>query len=65
MAAINTRIVRRSNALLDYAYGRRLEYGEQMSMGRTLVAPVAAAMAAAGNGATRWTENGCRTCEVC
>ncbi|HEX9834019.1 MAG TPA: saccharopine dehydrogenase NADP-binding domain-containing protein, partial [Mycobacterium sp.] len=52
MAAINTRIVRRSNALLDYAYGRRFEYGEQMSMGRTVVAPVAAAMAAAGHGAT-------------
>ena len=34
MAVANTRIVRRSNALLDYAYGRRFEYAEQMSMGR-------------------------------
>jgi len=52
MAAANTRIVRRSNALLDYAYGRRFEYAEQMSMGRSVVAPVAAAMATAGNAAT-------------
>ncbi|MEO3761201.1 trans-acting enoyl reductase family protein [Mycobacterium sp. B14F4] len=52
MAAVNTRIVRRSNALLDYAYGRRLQYGEQMSMGRSALAPVAAALAAAGNTAT-------------
>lgn len=52
MAAVNTRIVRRSNALLDYAYGRRLEYAEQMSMGRSFAAPVAAAMAAGGNAAT-------------
>ncbi len=28
MAAINTRVVRRSNALLDYAYGRELDYRE-------------------------------------
>jgi short subunit dehydrogenase-like uncharacterized protein len=52
MAAANTRIVRRSNALLDYAYGRRFEYAEQMSMGRSFVAPVAAATATAGNAAT-------------
>jgi short subunit dehydrogenase-like uncharacterized protein len=52
MAAVNTRIVRRSNALLGYAYGRRLAYAEQMSMGRSLAAPVAAAMAAGGNAAT-------------
>ena len=52
MAQINTRIVRRSNALLDYSYGRRLEYAEQMSMGRSIVAPVTAAMAAVGNGAS-------------
>ena len=43
MAAPNTRIVRRSNALLDYAYGRRFEYAEQMSLGRSVAAPVAAA----------------------
>jgi short subunit dehydrogenase-like uncharacterized protein len=52
MAATNSRIVRRSNALLDYAYGRRLEYGELMSMGRSFVAPVAAALATGGNAAT-------------
>jgi short subunit dehydrogenase-like uncharacterized protein len=52
MAAANTRIVRRSNALLGYAYGKRFEYAEQMSMGRSFVAPVAAAMATAGNAAT-------------
>ena len=52
MAAANTRIVRRSNALLDYSYGRRFEYAEQMSMGRSLAAPVAAAMATVGNAAT-------------
>jgi short subunit dehydrogenase-like uncharacterized protein len=52
MAAANTRIVRRTNALLDYAYGRRFEYAEQMSLGKSIVAPVAAAMATAGNAAT-------------
>jgi short subunit dehydrogenase-like uncharacterized protein len=52
MAAANTRIVRRSNALLDYAYGRRFEYAEQMSVGRSIVAPAAAAMATGGNAAT-------------
>ena len=51
MAAANTRIVRRSNALLDYAYGRRFEYAEQMSMGKSIAAPVAAAMATGGNAA--------------
>jgi short subunit dehydrogenase-like uncharacterized protein len=52
MAAVNTRIVRRSNALLGYVYGHRLQYAEQMSMGRSFAAPVAAAMAAGGNAAT-------------
>jgi short subunit dehydrogenase-like uncharacterized protein len=52
MAAANTRIVRRTNALLDYAYGRRFEYAEQMSLGKSMVAPVAAAMATGGNAAT-------------
>jgi short subunit dehydrogenase-like uncharacterized protein len=52
MAATNARIVRRSNALLGYAYGRRLEYAEQMSLGRSLVAPVVAAVATGGNAAT-------------
>jgi short subunit dehydrogenase-like uncharacterized protein len=33
MAAINTRIVRRSNALLDFPYGRDFRYQEAMDMG--------------------------------
>ena len=37
----NTRIVRRSNALQDWAYGRRFRYSETMSLGRSLAAPVA------------------------
>ncbi|MBI5339235.1 MAG: saccharopine dehydrogenase NADP-binding domain-containing protein [Mycolicibacterium rufum] len=49
MAIPNSRIVRRSNALLDYAYGRRFCYAEQMSLGKSLLAPVAAAMATGGN----------------
>jgi short subunit dehydrogenase-like uncharacterized protein len=52
MASANTRIVRRTNALLGYAYGRRFEYAEQMSLGKSLVAPVAAAMSTGGNVAT-------------
>lgn len=52
VAAPNSRIVRRSNALLNYAYGRRFEYAEQMSMGRSVAAPVAAALATGGNAAT-------------
>jgi short subunit dehydrogenase-like uncharacterized protein len=34
MAAINTRVVRRSNALQDFAYGRGFAYREAMSFGR-------------------------------
>lgn len=49
MAIPNSRIVRRSNALLDYAYGRRFCYAEQMSLGKSVFAPVAAAMATGGN----------------
>ena len=52
VAGPNSRIVRRTNALLDYAYGRRFAYAEQMSLGRSIVAPVAAAMATGGNAAT-------------
>jgi len=44
MAPSNTRVVRRSNALLDYAYGDRFGYAEQMSLGRSVLAPVAAAV---------------------
>lgn len=43
MAMPNSRIVRRSNALLDYPYGRRMSYGEQMTVGTSVAAPVAAA----------------------
>ncbi len=34
MAPFNTRVVRRSNALQDWAYGRGLRYGEVMGCGR-------------------------------
>ncbi|MDT5206191.1 MAG: hypothetical protein QOD34_2827, partial [Mycobacterium sp.] len=40
MAPVNTRIVRRSNALQDWAYGRRFEYSEHMSLGSSVAAPV-------------------------
>lgn len=33
MAAVNTRIVHRSNALMDYAYGQAFQYDEAMMMG--------------------------------
>jgi short subunit dehydrogenase-like uncharacterized protein len=52
MASYNTRIVRRSNALLDYAYGRRFRYSEYMSVGPSVLAPItSAATTAATNGA--------------
>ncbi len=44
MAPTNTRIVRRSNALQDYAYGRRFRYSEHMSLGSSAVAPVTSAV---------------------
>ena len=47
MAMYNTRIVRRSNALLDYAYGRGFRYAEYMSVGPSLTAPVTSALATA------------------
>ncbi|OBK17983.1 saccharopine dehydrogenase family protein [Mycobacterium asiaticum] len=50
MAPYNTRIVRRSNALLDWAYGRQFRYTETMSVGSSPLAPVAsAAMTGFGN----------------
>src|SRR6056297_1146898 len=33
MAAVNTRIVHRTNALMDYAYGQAFQYDEAMMMG--------------------------------
>ena len=47
MAAYNTRIVRRSNALLDYSYGRRFRYAEYMGMGPSRAAPVLSALTTA------------------
>ncbi|OBK21818.1 enoyl-ACP reductase [Mycobacterium asiaticum] len=44
MAPYNTRIVRRSNALQDWAYGRNFRYGENVNLGSSPVAPVAAAV---------------------
>jgi short subunit dehydrogenase-like uncharacterized protein len=41
MAGFNTRIVRRSNALQGWAYGRSLRYGEVMGSGRGPLGPVA------------------------
>jgi short subunit dehydrogenase-like uncharacterized protein len=44
MAGPNTRIVRRSNALQDWAYGRRFRYSEHMSVGSSVAAPVVSAL---------------------
>jgi short subunit dehydrogenase-like uncharacterized protein len=48
MASINTRVVRRSNALQDWAYGRRFRYREVMGFGDSLDAPVKAGAVFAG-----------------
>jgi short subunit dehydrogenase-like uncharacterized protein len=45
MAQYNTRVVRRSNALFGYAYGRGLRYQERMSFGRGPLGPVLAGAA--------------------
>ena len=42
MAGVNTRVVRRSNALQNHAYGRRFRYREVMSAGSGPLAPVKA-----------------------
>jgi short subunit dehydrogenase-like uncharacterized protein len=42
MASFNTRIVRRSNALRDWAYGRAFRYRELMSAGTSPLSPVIA-----------------------
>ncbi len=47
MAGINTRVVRRSNALQGWAYGRRFRYREVTGFGTGPGAPVLAAAAAA------------------
>lgn len=51
MAAPNSRIVRRSNALLGWAYGRKFRYAEHMSTGSSVLAPVASAVDTAVNAA--------------
>ena len=50
MAGINTRVVRRSNALQQHAYGSRFRYREVMGAGRDLLAPVKAGAIVAGLG---------------
>lgn len=51
MASINTRAVRRSNALQDWAYGRRFRYREVMSTGGLPFGPVLAGATVGGLGA--------------
>src|SRR3954465_6004838 len=51
MASYNTRIVRRSNALLGHAYGPAFRYREVMSVGTSPLAPVLAGGVTAGLGA--------------
>jgi len=48
MASFNTRIVRRSNALQGWSYGRGLRYGEVMGCGRGATGAVSAAGLTAG-----------------
>ena len=50
MAGINTRVVRRSNALQDHAYGRRFKYREVMSTGGGVAGRAKALGMAAGLG---------------
>ena len=51
MAAINTRIVHRSNALLDYAYGKDFLYDEAMETGRGIIGGAASMALTGGLGA--------------
>jgi short subunit dehydrogenase-like uncharacterized protein len=51
MASINTRVVRRSNALQDWAYGRRFRYREVMGFGDGLPGRAMATGLAGGVGA--------------
>ena len=50
MGSFNTRIVRRSNALTGWAYGRSFRYREVMGVGRSPVAPLLAGAVAVGLG---------------
>ena len=48
MASYNTRVVRRSNALQEWAYGRGLRYGEVMATGKGLTGGATAVGVTAG-----------------
>ena len=48
MADFNTRIVRRSNALLDWGYGRGFRYREALDLGRSMHAPYRGAVLSGG-----------------
>lgn len=48
MGTVNTRVVRRSNALLDHAYGRGLKYRELVLTGKAPLGPLKAAGMAGG-----------------
>ncbi|UZG53163.1 saccharopine dehydrogenase family protein [Rhodococcus opacus] len=50
MGPYNTRVVRRSNALRDWAYGREFKYREVMNVGSSPITPVIAGAVAAGLG---------------
>lgn len=51
MASYNTRVVRRSNSLRDWAYGKQFRYREVMSVGSSFASPVIAGAVSAGLGA--------------
>ncbi len=51
MAAINTRVVRRSNALMGYPYGKKFRYSEEMSFGAGPKGAIRAGTVAAAVGA--------------
>lgn len=51
MASVNTRVVRRTNALLGYAYGKQFQYAEVTGMKKGPAAAVKAAVFTAGLGA--------------
>jgi len=51
MGSINTRVVRRSSALQDWAYGPRFRYREVMGFGSGALAPLKAGAMAGGVGA--------------
>jgi len=48
MARYNTRVVRRSNALTDWSYGRELRFEERIALGGGPLAPVLAHVGAVG-----------------